>query len=417
MVLAAGIVAATTPTAPAEDKDSLLPGAKLLHKFPKEVYRTPVLLETQKGPRLLVWVDAFDPAAPTRFPGEPPKEPKFDLTFWDVAESKELHKLSFPKQTLPAIMSSNYTMTIPSGSLAFSPDGKQLASVSTTSKPVPGKPQHEIKGQIKLYDPNKREWQPATPSEDVGTNSLYTLFAPDGALVVLKETSCKILEPGKDKTRTSFELVRSSTYKTVPIHYAMQEVVLSPDGSQLAVAVDGLVTVYDVATGKRVLDAERAAPEVKNTFGQMPVGASLAFAPSQEDKKLLTVEIVKGPPKSFVLARLFDLKEKKESDSTKEKKEAGHWILAEEETKAAQGGLGQKLPSWGQAHAYFTPKGEPRILFDGKLFDGASGKVLQKFDESKGLLVSRDGKYLVRMTPTKDEKKLNVEVWSLDYDK
>jgi hypothetical protein len=409
LVLAVAAVAAIARAAPAdESKDGLLPGAKLLHKFPKEVYRTPVLLETKDGPRLLVWVDAFDPGAPTRFPGEKPREPQFDLTFWDVTASKELHKLSFPKETLPPIMCSNYTMTIPPGSLAFSPDGKQLACVSTTSKPVPGKVVHEITGQIKLYDPSERKWQTATSPEVVGTNAPYVLFAPDGNLVVLKETSCRIHAPGKDKPSTSFDLTRASTYKTIPVYYGMHSVVLSPDGSRLAVAVDGMVSVYDTAAGKKVFDADRAAPEVKTTFGQMPVGTSLAFAPSADEQKLLSVEVVLGPPKSFVLARLFDLKEKKE---------AGRWVLAEEETKGDRFGRGQKPPAWGRAHAYYSARGEPRILFNGKLIDGASGKTLQTFDEGAGLLVSRDGKYLVRLTRTKDEKKFAVEVWGVDYDK
>jgi hypothetical protein len=408
-VLAAGVVTAAAPAAPPEGgKDALLPGARLLHKFPKEVYRTPVLLATDQGPRLLLWVDAFDPAAPTRFPGERPREPQFDLTFWDVTAGKEVHKLSFPKEPLPPILSSNYTMTIPPAELAISPDGKQLACVSTTSRPVPGKVVHETTGQIKLYDLKDHKWQPAIPPEVLGPTSLSVLFAPDGALVVLKETSCLIQEPGKDKPRLSFELARSSSYKTIPVYYAVQDAVLSPDGSLLAVALDGMVTVYDVTEGKKLFDADRATPEAKTTFGQNTVGVSLAFAPSQSEQKLLAVEVVKGPPKSFVLARLFDLKEKKE---------AGRFVLAEEETKGDRSGLNQKLPAWGGAHACFTPRGEPRVLFDGKLIDGASGKALQRFDEGRGLLVSRDGKYLVRLTGKKDDKKMGVEVWSLDSDK
>jgi hypothetical protein len=68
------------------------------------------------------------------------------------------------------------------------------------------------------------------------------------------------------------------------------------------------------------------------------------------------------------------------------------------------------------AQAYFTPKGEPRVLFGGNLIDGASGKVLHAFDAGVGLLVSPDGRYLVRLTRVQ-EKRMGVEVWGLENDR
>jgi hypothetical protein len=166
-VLAAAGAAATARAAPAEDAKELFPGAKLLHKFPKEVYRTPALLETPQGPRLLVWVDAFEPMFGTGDfipPGGPktPKEPEGELLFWDVKANKEVHKMPYPKEEIPLSPVPFGQMDGPAmysrfGSLAFTPDGKQLASVSQTHKVVPGKPIHEATTHIRLYDTESRK--------------------------------------------------------------------------------------------------------------------------------------------------------------------------------------------------------------------------------------------------------------------
>jgi hypothetical protein len=413
VVLATAVVAVPTP-AVAEDKPAkMLPGARLLHKFPKKVYRIPVLLATEKGPRLLVWEDDFDPEPPRRpYDFNKAPEPRFDLIFWDVAANKQLHKMSVPKETVPlspvpSSMSSPGA-AIPFGTLAFSPDGKQLAHVTTTYKVIPGKPYHQPSTRIKQYNPAKRKWQEAIPTvfkSDYYPRTPRVLFAPDGALVFLEGTTCGIQEPGKAKPRKTFQLVRAPSYKKNPLSNEIRQAVLSPDASQLAVAADGMVTVYDLATGKKVFHATRSAPEAKTTFGQSVMVASLAFAPSQGEQKLLAVEIVTGPPKSFVLARVFDLKAKKE---------VSRKTLAQQATKGGRFGMNGPLPSWGRAHAYYTADGQPRILFDGKLHDGASGKVLHKFDEEQGVFVSQGGKYLVRLTGPKGDKTMGVEVWSLE---
>jgi hypothetical protein len=108
------------------------------------------------------------------------------------------------------------------------------------------------------------------------------------------------------------------------------------------------------------------------------------------------------------VARLLDLKEKKE---------AARFTLAEQDVKANPLGGNPVPPDWGRAYAFFTSKGEPRVLFDGKLIDGTNGKVMQTFDPGAGLILSRDGKYLVRLTRKKDDKPMGVELWGLDEDK
>ena len=49
----------------------LLPGAKLVGKYPAEVYRVPAIFVTDKGLRLLVWSDESDPNPKPPFPGAP----------------------------------------------------------------------------------------------------------------------------------------------------------------------------------------------------------------------------------------------------------------------------------------------------------------------------------------------------------
>src|SRR5262249_34175874 len=129
--------------------------------------------------------------------------------------------------------------------------------------------------------------------------------------------------------------------------------------------------------------------------------------PSADGQRLVAVEVVTGPPKSLVLARLIDLKAKKEIRRS---------VVAEEKTKANPFGGGG--PEWGLAQAYFNSKGEPRGIFGGKLIDGTSGKVLHRFNPGIRLLVARDGKCLVRVTRRSgEEKKLGLEVWGLENGK
>jgi hypothetical protein len=408
-ILVAGTVSAATRAAPPETtKDAILPGAKLLHTFPKEVYRIPTLQFTDKGPRLLVSIDGFDPTVRPRFPGEPAKDPQIDLLVWDPVAGKELGKVSYPKEKFL------YTQILPEGprfgTIALGPDGKRLASWWTTFMPKPGQIYHPSTTQISVYDLESHKVQagPAYKDEKSPT-PVQVVFAPDGALVCLRAEKCEIYEAGKDKPRASFDIDRTAGSKVnATMGNTIYTVVPSPDGSQLAVAADGAVIVYDAATGKKVFEAQRAAPEAKTSFEQNAFSTALVYSPSKGEQKLLCMEIVLGAPKDFALARVFDLKEKKE---------VARWTLAERENKSA---LGRQMlpPNWGRAYAYYTPKGEPRILFDGKVIDGATGKELQKFDPGYGLLVSPDGKCLVRLTQKKNEPtKLGIEVWGLDGEK
>jgi hypothetical protein len=413
-ILAVGLVTASAPAAPPDStKDPLFPGAKLVHKFPKEVYRNPLFVTTDKGSRLEIWFDAFDPAPPPR-PGVPAEiggrlpDPRLDMLIWDPIANKELHRLSYPKDPI--------TFPPPSGGqgdgMIISPDGKRLASVSMTYKPPKmGTPYGDWLTQIRLVDiaSHKAQVSNEFKEEKVGSATpIHILFAPDGALIALRGATCTIHEPGKDKPRTTFDLTRAADHKTKEYWFKIQDTVMSPDGSQLAVAADGTIIVYELATGKKLFEAARAAPEPKKGGDPVTIGVSLAFASSASEARLVAIESLSGVPKNVALARLFDLKEKKE---------IGKWTVAERENKPAQ--LGQGASPWsGDVSAYYNAKSEPRILFDGKVIDGASGKELHKFDAGAGTWVSRDGKALVRLTKKKKEDRtMTVEVWSLDNDK
>jgi hypothetical protein len=223
-----------------------------------------------------------------------------------------------------------------------------------------------------------------------------------------KENWWAIQELGVLKPRKLFNLIRSPWYapkSSAFSVYSIHNAILSADGNQLAVAADGLVTVYNMNTGEAIRRPERAAPDSKGaTTGQNIDMVELAFTPTGKEPALLTVEMVTGSPKSFVLARLFDLKTKKET---------GRHILAEEQTKANPLGGGAP-PAWIRPAAYFNAKGEPRILWGGKLLDGTTGKALHQFDGAFGVLVSRGGQYLVRLTQKQGAKTLGTEVRSLD---
>src|SRR5262249_33617115 len=144
---------------------------------------------------------------------------------------------------------------------------------------IPGKVQHVPTAHISTYDPTTRKWERGQAYE--GQDGPHILFAPDGDLVILKDRWWAIQEPGKLKPRKTFKLTRSPFFAPNPNSYstyAIRNAVLSPDAEQLAVAADGLVTVYDVKSGTVILQAARATPDSKGaTSGQNTESVELAF--------------------------------------------------------------------------------------------------------------------------------------------
>jgi hypothetical protein len=406
----AALLAAGTPAAAADDsKDALFPGARLVQKFPKEVYRIPAFVPTDKEPRLEIWIDAFDPEPPPKIgqiPGTVLPDPRVEMLIWDPLANKELHKLSYPKD--PIAFPRTASNGGGGGGTALSPDGKRLASVTYNYKPPKqGVVYGDWATQIKLIDVESQKAEAVAEYKDEKVGSAPTVtvwFGRNGDVMTIRGTTFAAQEPGKDKPRATFEVTRAAKYKTEWWWCQVHSVAVSPDGSQLAIAADGAIIVYDTATGKKLFEAARAAPEPKKGGEPFPAAVSLAYAPSAKDPKLLAVEAIKEfPPgglgaqdakKGFVLARVFDLKAMKE---------VSKWKLADHT---------------GDVSAYYTPKDEPRILCDGRVIDGASGKELYKFDPGYNSFVSPDGKALVRMTKKKKEDRtMTFEVWSLENDK
>jgi hypothetical protein len=372
-----------------------LPGAKLVHKFAKEVYRSPVLVMTDKGPRLEIWFDAFDPQPPQRISGMPAPDPRVEMLLWDPIANKEVHKLSYPKE--PIVFPSVQNDFGWSGWMTLSPDGKRLACKIVSYKPPQGGGVYgDFTTQVKTIDLETHKVQLGTEYKEQkapGPLPVYITYSPDGALVMIRGSTCTIQDPGRDKPRATFEVKRAGEYKSKGYWFSIQDVAISPDSTQMAVAADGAIIVYDTTSGEKLFEAERAAPEPKKTGDLMPVRASLAYAPTPNAPQLLAVEYLGEfkTPKTTVLIRQFDLKDKKETSKQ----------TVTERVSAVT--------------AFFTPKGEPRVLADGKVFDGGNGKELHRFDDAAGAVISRDGKVLVRMTKKqKDSKTMTVEVWSLD---
>ncbi len=146
------------------------------------------------------------------------------------------------------------------------------------------------------------------------------------------------------------------------------------------------------------------AAENKNAkFPPFMREAQMVFSSTPKAEKLFVLENVMSAARGYTQCRVFDLKAKKELSKV---------VVADNQNKAAVG-LGG-----GNAEAgliYFTPNGDPRIIFSKSVLDGATGKELYKIDPGVGVYVTHDGKYLARVLATpNDAKKWVVESWSLE---
>jgi hypothetical protein len=144
----------------------------------------------------------------------------------------------------------------------------------------------------------------------------------------------------------------------------------------------------------------------------------LAFAPSTKEPALLVAEAVIGAPKDFILARTYDVNERKETRRI---------TLLERDNKTAQFPAEPDPSGWRSIYGYFTSSGEPRVVFvankdpkcmefaaskEARVFDPATGKELRKFDVGTDVRVAPNGKTMALLKPKGG--KLAVEIWSLE---
>jgi WD40 repeat protein len=171
------------------------------------------------------------------------------VDLWDVASGKKLHTLK--------------GHTVPILRVAFSPDGKTLASITGSWLP------DEVRGEVKL-------WEVATGKERVSlkghpTRMLSLAFSADGKTLASSSETVKLwdVDTGKEK---------------MEIRVLAWSLAFSPDGKTLATGTGGgplgitpsSVILWDATTGK---ERARTLPAHTNSItwvGFAPDGKSLA---------------------------------------------------------------------------------------------------------------------------------------------
>jgi RNA polymerase sigma factor (sigma-70 family) len=193
------------------------------------------------------------------------------IDLWDAASGKKLHTLK--------------GHTVPILRLAFSPDGKTLASITGTWLP------DDVPTEVKL-------WDVATGKERVAvqghpTRGLALAFSPDGKTLATSSNTVKLWDVATGKEKLELLLPKG----TLPWSLAF-----SPDGKTLATGTGGSVMgctpssviLWEVATGKE----NKTLPGHPNSItwvGFSPDGKTLASASggSFDPHKVATSE----PPK------------------------------------------------------------------------------------------------------------------------
>jgi RNA polymerase sigma factor (sigma-70 family) len=147
---------------------------------------------------------------------------------WEVATGKELRRFA---------LSNNIQQSITA--LAFSPDGKTIASASWT-------------------DPRLRLWETATGKElttfpRIGQDITSIAFAPDGKTVAAAGDNLYLYDPETGKERLRID--RGAAGGSPAPQLQAQKLAFSQDGSVLIGAVSGAIYRWDPATGRQLTPA------------------------------------------------------------------------------------------------------------------------------------------------------------------
>jgi RNA polymerase sigma factor (sigma-70 family) len=174
---------------------------------------------------------------------------------WEVATGKELRRFAISHDIQQSI-----------SALAFSPDGKTIASAA-----------HR--------DPRLRLWQTATGKElttfpKIGADIVSIAFAPDGKTVAAAADNIYLYDPATGKER--FQLERRA-----------RGLAFSRDGSVLTGAVSGAIYRWDVAEGWQLTPAAAQDSAVEQI---VVVGDGRSLFTIDHDGNLLVWDIAGGKP-------------------------------------------------------------------------------------------------------------------------
>jgi WD40 repeat protein len=151
--------------------------------------------------------------------------------------------------------------------VAFSPDGKTLATTS-------------LRDKVRLWD--LETGQVLQTIEIADTNVMHVAFSPDGKILAAGGMA---RDPNAQKGEvTLFDLATGGAKRTLTGHIQVRAIAFAPDGKTVAASGSG-VKLWDVATG-----------ELQHTLSKgVPMG--IAFSP---DGKTLAVATVLGEDKGDV---------------------------------------------------------------------------------------------------------------------
>ena len=221
-----------------------------------------------------------------------PGQPHPAVTVWEIEDKTEFAK-DDPKVIPPIPLDPNpKSSPKDSGSgmaVAFSKDGKTLASGHSLWEAATGKDAAKERGEVRLWDVATGKKTKTLEGHAKGVRSVA--FSPDGQT---------LLSGSQDNTVKLWDLAGGKVIKTLAGHGTMvTSVAFSPDGETFATAGDGEQTIklWDAAVAKmpKVLKGS-AATEF----------TSVAFSP--DGKTLASARVISGPSGAMGdLLRLWDV--------------------------------------------------------------------------------------------------------------